>query len=270
MTISYSLKLLYLATMEKIMALVWPFISSTKPFLHIKAHQNIDIKLTRFGFLSKRLFEQRFAVRHRLSFEYEVIDEIRRLVHPNLTVLDVGANIGVISIIIAKELGAANGMIYAFEPVVETYNALIKNINLNNFQDRISPVNMALSDKTTDNAYMVSPNAADSDAYKYISPSEKADDGFEKVASMSLDEWYFSNNIGKITLIKIDIEGGEMLFFKGATRFFESNRPVIIFECVSSALLRYGFFINDVFKFLDVYNYSISSIDDANWIARPK
>jgi FkbM family methyltransferase len=37
--------------------------------------------------------------------------------------------------------------------------------------------------------------------------------------------------LGKIDLMKIDVEGAELVAFKGGRAFIESNRPKIIFEC---------------------------------------
>jgi len=59
-------------------------------------------------------------------------------------VMDIGAHLGVFSLFAAK-MGAKK--VYAFEPVESTYEMLGRNVEINDLDDTISPVNKALGDK---------------------------------------------------------------------------------------------------------------------------
>ncbi len=124
-------------------------------------------------------------------------------------IVDVGANVGVISIILAKMNPGVK--IYAFEPVPRTYAALMRNIAANKVTN-ITAVNKALTadGKTiTINAeFDVNPGGASSFG------RQQAGAGKEKVShllveSTTLDEVFRSNGIEQCRLLKIDCEGCE-------------------------------------------------------------
>ena len=76
--------------------------------------------------------------------EPETVALMRDEIRAGDVVWDVGANIGLYSLIAATRVGDA-GAVYAFEPMAENFARLIENILVNKFESRITPLSVALS-----------------------------------------------------------------------------------------------------------------------------
>jgi FkbM family methyltransferase len=150
-----------------------------------------------------------------------------------MNVIDVGTNVGLYSIL-ADKLVAPGGTIWAFEPSAETYQRLLKNLELNHCAT-VKPHKIALSDADgefcllrTDRGY--------GDAYRYLANTPSGDGKRknqhptkgELVPVFSLDWFAQHHGIKRVHLIKVDIEGGEYRFFQGARQFLSSNQDVLI------------------------------------------
>ncbi len=68
------------------------------------------------------------------EYEPEVVAAIRRLLRPGMTFCDVGANLGVITLLAARLVGPT-GRVFAFEPMPDNARVLRENIALNGFQN---------------------------------------------------------------------------------------------------------------------------------------
>ena len=64
------------------------------------------------------------------GFEYKTLDKFTSLISPGDVVFDIGANIGLFSLIGSQAVGR-NGAVYAFEPAPETYDAMVANLKKN-------------------------------------------------------------------------------------------------------------------------------------------
>jgi tRNA A58 N-methylase Trm61 len=64
------------------------------------------------------------------DYEPHVVEAIQKRLKSGNTFIDIGANLGFISLI-ASSLVGPSGKVIAFEPVTETYNFCMKNIELN-------------------------------------------------------------------------------------------------------------------------------------------
>jgi len=71
------------------------------------------------------------------------------------------------------------------------------------------------------------------------------------VPVVSLDDYFEENQ--RLTVLKIDVEGGEMEVFKGANRILKSQSPLLIFECENRHLQSGS--VLDVFAYLHELNY---------------
>ena len=121
----------------------------------------------------------------------EIISEIRRLmgicmgkeIKGNI-VIDLGAHIGVFSVYAAL-YGAEK--VYAYEPLKENYDLLVKNIAVNNLQDKIIPIQKAVTDKkgkTPDpkTSQDEVDKIAASNAEKNLESSEYANDPLQEIS----------------------------------------------------------------------------------------
>jgi FkbM family methyltransferase len=170
---------------------------------------------------------------------------LRRTIKPGWTVIDVGSNLGYYALLAAR-LAGPPGRVFAFEPTPSTYQALLKNIALNNAQN-ITPYQLALSDSCGS----VSVIEDVQDDYNRIGPPGKP--GHTQVPSLTLDRFVEWRQLRNIDFIKVDIEGAEHKFLLGARKTLERFRPIIAIELNPNALTVYGTTVRELMNELSGY-----------------
>lgn len=138
---------------------------------------------------------------------------------------DIGAHVGRYSLLVAKKL--EKGCVYCFEPSIMTYDALIKNIKLNNFKN-IIPNRLALSNKKGFYKLFLSKYNEGQNSLIHSNMKEPS----INIETTTLDDFIKDNRIStsEIVLIKIDVEGAEYLVLEGSKELIQNNSPIIIFE----------------------------------------
>lgn len=121
-------------------------------------------------------------------------------------IIDAGANIGIISIYLAKKFPFIK--IYAFEPIPDNYLHLIKNIKINKITN-INPFNIAI---TSDNRYIdmsVDFSNSGGGSEYFVKSNKKHINTYYNIPSTTLDNLFIDNSIKSCKLLKIDCEGAE-------------------------------------------------------------
>jgi FkbM family methyltransferase len=135
---------------------------------------------------------------------------------------DIGANIGVYTLMAAKQVGPT-GRVYSFEPHVANFAQLMKNIKLKALQASVKPCCIALHDKTE----LVNFNYMDLSAARGHSQVNQlidhAGEHFEAEVcepklSASLDDLIFYHGFPVPDHIKIDVDGNEIPILNGMLR----------------------------------------------------
>ena len=134
------------------------------------------------------------------TYEAHELDRFLSLVQPGQVVVDVGANIGVWSVLLSRAVGA-DGRVVAFEP--SPRNAELLRLNLDrNHCENVQVVQAALGRVTgTGSLDTASPGASHRMAYDGVP-------GDTDVDIVSLDEYVESHGIN-VDALKIDVEGYE-------------------------------------------------------------
>lgn len=161
-----------------------------------------------------------------LAEESETLVIYNKLVKSSDVIFDIGAYNGLYSILAATINPDAN--IYAFEPTPSTFNILKRNVLVNNLEN-IDISNMALSNiQGRAQFYLPMDSTLPSDAslLKGFRPDSKVVD----VRVETIDDFVQKNDIGKIDLIKLDVEAVEPLVLQGGLMQIEIHRPIIICE----------------------------------------
>lgn len=124
-------------------------------------------------------------------------------------VIDIGANVGMVSILLAKKFPFLK--IYSFEPLKENYDNFIKNIELNNIpKGVISAENKAVTkDGRLVNMSINIQNKGGSSTADIISVNSVMTKENCQVESITLEEIFKKHNVNKLKLLKIDCEGSE-------------------------------------------------------------
>ncbi len=152
---------------------------------------------------------------------------IRTEVKCSQVVYDIGANIGVYTILAARQAGP-NGKVYAFEPHAANFTRLIDNVIRNNLQDVVVPCSVALDAETGfshfnyDSANAGTSNsqvAAGSGAVLHTHGSEIA----ELKYTTTIDRLLDSGRIAAPHHIKIEVDGNEYRILQGMARLLGSS-----------------------------------------------
>lgn len=168
--------------------------------------------------------------------------------------IDIGANIGLMSLQTAKKLGGG-GKVLSFEPLPSTYNILRQNIALNNFTN-IEAINIAIGSK--DGIADIYDNIAINRGSASLIKSNHSESS-HKILIKSLDEFLnqhqFSRNVG---CIKIDVEGWELEVLKGANKTLSGAKSPICIVEYSTLHTTYGGDSKDIYNFMrNINSYRI-------------
>ena len=170
---------------------------------------------------------------------------VRAYVTPDMHALDIGANHGVYSLSIARQL--RDGHVWAFEPTQAPGRMLEKSIQLNGFQERITWVHAGLSDHSGVASISISSNSE-------LNTLHGGHGEQESIRLETLDGFLAVRDIRQnIEFVKLDAEGEEINVVKGGERFFTEQSPLVMFELKHGQSINHG--LIDAFKQLgyDIY-----------------
>jgi FkbM family methyltransferase len=177
------------------------------------------------------------------------------------TFIDVGANIGYISAI-AMDLVGPQGQVHAFEPVKQYFRELKKLKILNkNYQLYLNNVAVGKSDGQHKMHCTKPPFLGGSTIVNGFLPKETPQET-QVVKIMRLDTYIRKNNIKKIKLIKIDVEGYEYSVLQGFVDqlFLLKKKPIIICEISPSAYVKIDYSLKQLKKYMSDHGYVAKSI----------
>jgi FkbM family methyltransferase len=164
------------------------------------------------------------------------------------TFLDVGANFGWYTTLFAKHAGSV-GEVHAFEPVPSIYDNLSRNYDLMGKPQNVRINNLALGDEEKELTINLFEGL--STGHASLSDQDRDDAIPFKCRMITLDSYLEKNSIDHVDFVKVDIEGAELGFLKGAERLFKQERPpVILMEMALNQTKNFGYLPNELIEFL--------------------
>jgi FkbM family methyltransferase len=195
------------------------------------------------------------------SYAPLVSDAIRRLLKPGDVFFDVGANVGYLSAIAAGIVGI-RGQVHAFEPAPE-YFAQLKRLAELNPAHSIFANPCAAGEKNTVRTIYLTREAGQN---TLVSHYKGAIDitATQQVRVVRLDSYIEEEEIERIALIKIDVEGYELNVLKGLERYFRraGHRPPIICEVAPRAYPLMATALSDLARYMKSFGYSAFDVAD--------
>ncbi|MBW1975522.1 MAG: FkbM family methyltransferase [Deltaproteobacteria bacterium] len=188
--------------------------------------------------------------------EPETADFILRFLKPGMVFVDIGAHIGEYTLLGAHEVGL-KGEVHAFEPHPSIFQILKQNIEFNGLTNVVLN-NCAVCESEREREFELCAEASVS-SLKRNSVHSGVETTIIRTQSIRMDTYWEGRN-KKIDLVKIDVEGAEMLVFLGAEKLLNLARgeaPVWIFECSADNYTRFGYRPPDLFGLLQRYGYGI-------------
>lgn len=174
---------------------------------------------------------------------------IRANVQTGNTVLDVGANIGVVTLPAARWVGHS-GRVIAFEPNPSAVSLLKRSVARNGFHN-VTVHEVGLSDEDRAAVLRVPPGHAGCASVR---------DSGEGVQCrlVPLDALELGHGCETVRLMKIDVEGHELKVLRGAANFFDRAPPeLVLFESHAS---KGPFWARDEVRFLADLGYGIHAL----------
>jgi FkbM family methyltransferase len=135
-----------------------------------------------------------------------------------MVVWDVGANAGFYTLALSRLVGNG-GRVYAFEPLAENVDNILKHVELNDLSSVIV-VQAALGERDG----LVGFETARLNSMGRISEQE----GSYLVPAFTVDAFVAQHPDARPDLLKIDVEGAESGLLRGATQFLRKAAPDIV------------------------------------------
>lgn len=190
---------------------------------------------------------------------------LKALIDPGMTVIDVGANVGMMSLAFARSVGAT-GKVFAFEAEPQFHGLLAKTFALNGVpwvELRPQAAGRAKGRAT----FHVSPIAGHSSLYEL-----EGDEGGQSrpitVDVVTLDE-ALAGAAAEVDLVKIDVEGAELDVLAGMTGLLARNPEIaVVAEFGPSHLARVGLTPRGWFEAFEAHGFAAYAIDEATGACR--
>jgi FkbM family methyltransferase len=168
------------------------------------------------------------------SFENKEIKFLQKWLRPGDVAVDVGANVGLLTIPMAKAIGE-KGQVFAFEPIEENVRSLQSNLDVNDLHNVVL-TNCAVG--SFDGNIRLSDEHHSSDQSSgFFHRATESEAGIE-VKQIRLDN-HFKNtfqNVNEIRIMKIDVEGMEIDVLDGLGDLFDCKKiSAVMFEVFVTA-----------------------------------
>lgn len=186
----------------------------------------------------------------------EIAHELGGIQSPVL--LDIGANIGLISLYAASKL--PNAKIYAFEPGPQQSGFFARTVDENKLAGRVTLSAQALGDKEEKKTF-ITHFSQDASGDGFIDTGRAGEPIPIDVEVTTLDSWWKKNNKLHIDVVKLDTEGSEFLVLKGAENFLREVKPVVYMEIEPKNLKVYPHKRGDILAWLNEHDYNLFSLD---------
>ena len=228
-------------------------------FKEVLKDNNLDfIFVDNLNILSNRKYTDNFEYIFKTKNSCDampMMKALENLIKDSTITFDVGANIGITSVWLARN----SVQVYAFEPEENNVDRLKEQIKLNKI-DNISIIQSVVSEKENKTAIL---NIFDSYGHHSLSPYHVSDKINEiKVQNTTIDIFCKNNFINKIDCLKIDVEGFELEVLKGASKMLKHKQiKLIILEHSPILLSKQNRQIDEVLSFLTLFDYKVYTLD---------
>lgn len=179
-------------------------------------------------------------------------------IKPGTVFYDLGANIGLFSLLAGRLVGA-NGKVFSFEPDATVAARLRRNVARNEFEN-VTVVEAGIWSASGNRNFVVADAASPDHGLGRFATRNDASLGLP-TRCIALDD--FIQTAPAPDAIKCDVEGAEVEVFRGAQKLIEARRPWIVCEIHSpenDRALRSHF---------TRYSYHLEAVDANHLIATP-
>lgn len=205
------------------------------------------------------------AIKSGKVFEQEIVDVAKRFIVPGTTVLDVGSNFGQMAVEFSR-LAGPEGSVHCFEANDFVFEILVRNLELNG-ATRAIPHRCAVWSESGKELLFPDPDFERFASYGSYGLDLKAKQG-KQVITQAIDDLNIS---GKVSFIKVDIQGSDLFAMQGAKRLILRDKPVLIFEFEAQFQKEFGTSFKDYKQFIEEIDYEVmETVNRINFVIGPK
>lgn len=197
------------------------------------------------GYLDAQVFAKKL-------YEPHIVEEFVRNISPGAICIDIGANIGHHSIIMAQSAGET-GKVYAYEPIPYIREQMEESLALNHITNVIT-ISDALSKEPGEMTLRLNKDSIASSSFF----GEESSDGI-RVSVKTLDSYNYEH----VSFMKIDVEGFEYNVLLGAEKLIAISKPRILFEFSPIYYRAHRKEdVHDILAFFRNHNYVMYDLED--------
>ncbi len=217
---------------------------------------DLELRLDRRSFIGAKIYWTGYHHRRESAW-------LRKALLPGMTFLDIGANLGEF-VVLAAKLAGPQGRVLAFEPMDAMRAQCAGNVAANHFTNVvILPLGLGEDERELQ---LFGPPALGTsqemnDGLYTSFPSPGCDLPVQTIPIRRLDEVLAQQGTQRVDIIKIDVEGAELMVLRGAVKTLERDRPRLIVELNADAARAAGYAIGDVVDFLRERKYRLSRFE---------
>lgn len=191
---------------------------------------------------------------------------LHKFLSPGMVVFDIGAYHGIYSVIAGKKV-SPTGQVYTFEPTPSHYHRIKHHLWLNKVENVVVE-QLALSNSDGTTEFHIPVNGVMTVGSLKPSLFSRGKLQAITVETNRLDTYLEKRSIEKIDLIKVDVEGAEMLLLEGASLTLKKFQPLLILEAIDLACEPWGYKGADLLsKVKREYDYVLYEFDQQGYLS---
>jgi len=199
------------------------------------------------------------------NYESAVTSCFERLVQSGSTVLDIGAHTGYYTLMASMRVGI-RGRVHAFEPTSDLFARLEANVQLNGLQNVVLNRVAVCNVEGEMRIYKASGENSGNSSIVKRADTEPAP---VAVRATTIDGYVARNRLERVDLVKLDIEGAELLALKGGEKTLVQYQPDLICEVYPKLLSAAGSSVSELAGFLTSLGYKaflISAVSELAYV----
>lgn len=188
-------------------------------------------------------------------FEIRELAFVKRFLQPGMTVLDIGANQGLYTLLASQRVGS-RGRVFAFEPSPRERRALRLNVLVNRCRNVTIESSALGNEEGESELYLVEGPETGCNSLRppvLVQGTSRP----VRVSITRLDCWLRERNIDRVDFIKLDVEGAELSVLNGAREFLKRDpKPVILAEVANIRTAAWGYPATEIIATLERLEYN--------------
>lgn len=203
------------------------------------------------------------------NYEMPLVRYVKRTIRPGMVCVDIGANVGYFTLLLAKLVGPT-GRVIAFEPTETTCRFLRANVLLNELHN-VTVEQLAVCDREGPAVFYE--GSAGYDAYNSLKETRhpgarEGEFGAEIVGCVKLDSYLKGCGDDRVDFVKLDIEGAELLALSGFRRGLNANPGLrLAIEFADQTTASFGYSSDELATWLARNGWNLKVLDKRG---RPK